>query len=101
LHGTDESCPPLSSLPPVAPLHAMTGGSAADSPSTPSATFISAPASRAFQRATASNTLLPCEKLAASTAIGYHATYPTPRTAANEVAIWSQSEFLAFASGVL
>src|SRR5262249_8613978 len=43
--------------------------------------FISASRSRAFHRPTTSNTLLPSDRFPTSVAIGYHATYPTPRTA--------------------
>src|SRR6266536_418858 len=41
-------------------------------------------ASRAFHRSATSNKLFPSEKSADSVVIGYHATYPAPRTAVNE-----------------
>jgi len=43
---------------------------------------------------------LPSERLAASAAIGYQATYPAPRNAVNFELIWSQSVVLAAATGV-
>jgi hypothetical protein len=81
-------------------LQTTSGEELAGSPSTCKVTFISASASRAFQRAIAANTLLPCDKLAASSATGYHATCPTPRNPVNDGLIWSQSEYFAAASGV-
>src|ERR1017187_7751788 len=57
------------------------------SPVTPTAAILtlnSLAASRAFQRSATSNRLLPSEKSADSVVIGYHATYPAPRTAVND-----------------
>src|SRR6516164_3240477 len=62
-------------------------------------TCISALASFACHRPMVSATLLPSEKLASSVAIGYQVTYPIPRTAVNDLLIWSQSLCLAFPSG--
>jgi len=59
----------------------------------------SLPDSRAFHRFTTSNKLFPSEKSADSVVIGYHATYPAPRTAVNDEPIWSQLECLAISSG--
>src|ERR1700747_3778009 len=47
--------------------------------------------SRCFQRLRASKTLLPSERFAASVAMGYQATFPTPRTAEECLVIWAQS----------
>src|ERR1700722_18429170 len=60
------------------------------SPSSRSALTIalnSLPAVRAFHRSTTSNRPFPSEKSAASVVIGYHATYPAPRTPVNDGAI--------------
>src|SRR5580698_2521540 len=59
----------------------------------------SLPASRFFHRSTTSNKLFPSEKSAASVVIGYHATYPAPRTAVNAALIWSQLVCFAIPSG--
>ena len=58
------------------------------------------PASRAFHRPITSTKLFPSDKFATSVAIGYHATYPAPRTAVNFASIWSQSMLFAASSGM-
>src|SRR5579863_5185630 len=60
---------------------------------------IVAEANRAFHRPTVSGTLFPSDKFADSVATGYHTTYPIPRTAVNDLLIWSHSECLALSSG--
>ena len=66
----------------------------------PALIFIPACSSRAFHLATVSNTLSPSDRFADSVATGYHATYPMPRTAVNDLPIWSQSLCRACSSGI-
>src|SRR5579872_416176 len=56
-------------------------------------------ANRAFHCASVSATLFPSDKFADSAATGYQTTYPIPRTAVNDLLIWSQSMCLALSSG--
>src|SRR5580698_8906839 len=57
------------------------------------------PASLYFHLPSTSNKLLPSERFATSVAMGYHATYPAPRTPVKFAAIWSQSVLAAVSSG--
>src|ERR1700686_3878213 len=77
----------------------MTGGASPLSRDLLMRALNSLPASRAFHRSTTSNRLFPSEKSADSVVIGYHATYPAPRTAVNDGLIWSQLVCLAIPSG--
>src|ERR1019366_1374341 len=75
------------------------GAASAAPPCDVRASLNSLPASRAFHRSTTSNRLLPSEKSADSVVIGYHATYPAPRTAVNEPPMWSQLVCRAISGG--
>ena len=57
-------------------------------------------AKRAFHRASVSATLFPSDKFADSAATGYQTTYPIPRTAVNDLLIWSQSMCRALSSSM-
>src|SRR5207245_4134818 len=65
----------------------------------PSLILMSAFCSRCFQRPRVSKRLLPSERFAASSAMGYQATFPTPRTPADCLLLWSQSLVSAAALG--
>src|ERR1039458_2154544 len=93
------SLPASAEEPPASAPHSRVGVASALPPCTLSASLNSLPASLAFHRSTTSNRLFPSEKSADSVVIGYHATYPAPRTAVNDALIWSQLVCLAIASG--
>src|SRR5882762_766150 len=78
----------------------VTGGASPPSRDIATLALNSLRASRAFHRSTTSNKLFPSEKSADSVVIGYHATYPAPRTAVNDGLIWSQLVCFAIPSGI-
>src|SRR5260370_21552064 len=79
--------------------HSSVGVASALPPCKLNSSLNSLPPSRALHRSTTSNKLFPSEKSADSVVIGYHVTYPAPRTAVNDGLIWSQLECLAISSG--
>src|SRR5205814_1520348 len=81
------------------PLQKSVESPATASPECAKLIFISASASRCFHLPIVSSTLFPCDKFAASVAIGYHATLPIPRTAVNDGPISSQSVCFATSEG--